>query len=119
MDNYISRATTDHRSNRFGDLLLDLCKSLNFRVVNGRVGKDANIGQCTCYTHNGESLVDFLITEICNFCNITNFYERDFTMYSNPAPVKFSNFVQIQYHGKIKYTSVSLINGTQSTKMNF
>jgi hypothetical protein len=54
----VPRATTDQGSNRFGDLLFDLCKALDFRVVNGRISQDTNMGQYTCYTHNGESLVD-------------------------------------------------------------
>jgi hypothetical protein len=35
--------------------------TLDLRVVNGRISKDANTGHCTCYTHNGESLVVLLI----------------------------------------------------------
>ena len=50
--------------------------------MNGRIGSDQNTGSFTCYTHNGESVVDYLITMQENFDIISSFYVEDFTIHS-------------------------------------
>ena len=90
MDRPLSRVSSDNGSNRFGERLLDLCKSLNVRIMNGRIGSDQITGSFTCYTHNGESVVDYLITMQENFDIISSFYVEDFTIHSNHAPISSS-----------------------------
>ena len=60
------------------------------RIVNGRLHKDQGSGRFTCFTHNGESVVDYLITLPQNFTLISEFQVHDFTEYSNHAPVSFT-----------------------------
>lgn len=60
------------------------------RIVNGRLHNDKSVGRMTCYTHNGESVVDYVLTEPLNFQIISNFKVGDFTEYSNHAPISFS-----------------------------
>jgi hypothetical protein len=90
MDTFIPRTTTDRGTNRFGEQLLDLCKSTDIRIVNGRLDSDANLGKPTCYTYNGNSVVDYLLTKACNFENISEFRVHDLTAHSNHAPISFS-----------------------------
>ena len=78
VDPHLPRASCDFGSNRFGDHLLDLCKSSNFRVVNGRLYGDKDIGKFTCMTYNGESVVDYLVTSQVNFQDLADFYVHDF-----------------------------------------
>ena len=49
-DTPIRRQSADNVCNRFGDCLLDLCKSVDFRIVNGRLFTDTH--KMTCYTAN-------------------------------------------------------------------
>ena len=61
----------------YGRALLDLCKNIGLRIINGRFGKDANIGNYTCITHNSSSLIDYLLTDYDVFTNITDFEIHD------------------------------------------
>ena len=89
-DYRIPRVTSDRGTNKYGDLLIDLCKSVNMRIVNGRFGTDKKLGKITCFTHNGESTVDYLITEHENFSLLSEFRIYDFNMFSNHAPLLFN-----------------------------
>ena len=40
----LHRVSQDKGVNRFGDLLLDVCKSTDMRIVNGRLHNDAHVG---------------------------------------------------------------------------
>ena len=42
-----------------GKDLISFCRSTGFRIVNGRLGDDQDIGNFTCYTPAGSSLVDY------------------------------------------------------------
>ena len=63
--------------NRFGDYLLDLCKAAGMRIVNGRIFP--NTDKMTCFTHNGESVVDYLITSENNFSSLSYMIVHDYT----------------------------------------
>ena len=77
------RISKDKTVNRFGDLLLDLCKATSTCIVNGRLHGDANKGAYTCMTANGESVVDYVITAYSNFDLLTEFQVLPFNEYSN------------------------------------
>ncbi len=47
--------------NQNGNLLLDFCKQSSMRIVNGRCGDDIGVGNYTCTTSRGQSLVDYFI----------------------------------------------------------
>ena len=85
----IPRFSLDNGTNRFGDLLLNLCKSSSLRIVNGRLFNDKTVGKMTCYTHNGESVIDYLLTSFSNFSSINDFEIQNFNEYSNHAPLYF------------------------------
>ena len=67
IDRPLYRATTDPHVNKFGNAMIDMCKATNLRIVNGRLFGDNNVGKCTCVTHNGQSLVDYLLTQQGDF----------------------------------------------------
>ena len=74
--------------NRFGDHLLDLCKATEMRIVNGRIFP--NTDKMTCFTHNGESVVDYLITCENNFSSLSSMIVHEYNEFSNHAPISFS-----------------------------
>jgi hypothetical protein len=90
IDPYLPRTSCDFDLNRFGDRLLDLCKSTNFRIDNGRMYSNKGIGKFTCMTYNGENVVDYLVTSQSNFEDLADFYVHDFNEFPNHAPMSFS-----------------------------
>ena len=98
IDRPLYRATTDPHVNKFGNAMIDMCKATNLRIVNGRLFGDNNVGKCTCVTHNGQSLVDYLLTQQEDFHILDDFCVLDFNEFSNHAHVYFSlktNYVPI------------------------
>ena len=87
-DTPIRRQSADNVCNRFGDCLLDLCKSVDFRIVNGRLFTDTH--KMTCYTANGESVVDYVVTSQQNFEQFSDMRVQNFNEFSNHAPISFS-----------------------------
>ncbi len=55
-----SRNSKDNHCNSYGKLLAELCCGNDFIILNGRT-KDDYIGQFTCQTYNGASVVDYTI----------------------------------------------------------
>ena len=47
--------------NRNGKKLLALCKSLEFKIMNGRLGADKHLGKPTCFKSNAPSVIDYVI----------------------------------------------------------
>ena len=88
IDTPLLRVSRELTSNRFGDYLLDICKSTNLRIVNGRLNGDQ--GKWTCITHNGQSVVDYVITSCDTFSTLVDFQVHDFNEFSNNAPLSFS-----------------------------
>ena len=63
--NLQNRHSNDKVTNINGNLLLELCKSFDLRILNGRFGEDKNVGDFTCHKPNGKSVVDYIITSDC------------------------------------------------------
>ncbi len=61
------RNSNDIKVNSFGKCLVELCKSANLKMLNGRSLGDLN-GAYTCFQYNGRSLVDYCIVSD----NLTN-----------------------------------------------
>lgn len=81
------RASVDTVNNSHGIKLLDLCKSSCIRIVNGRIGDSC---KHTFYSHNGSSVIDYVLTKECNFSLLSKFTIGDFTEWSDHAPLHFS-----------------------------
>ena len=88
IDTPMRRCSLDRGSNRFGDCLLDLCKSLNIKILNGRLF--LNTDKMTCFTANGESVVDYVVTSQNKFTSISDMQVHDFNEFSIHAPIIFS-----------------------------
>ncbi|CAL4084780.1 unnamed protein product [Meganyctiphanes norvegica] len=69
----IKRHNEDKNTNRNGELLIELCKSLNFRIVNGRIGLDKGLGAITFDNNIGKSTIDYVIASSDFFQYISTF----------------------------------------------
>lgn len=63
------------RVNKYGTMLIELCKRSGIFICNGRIFADKNIGRTTC---KDSSLVDYLIMSPCLFDIISDFVIDDF-----------------------------------------
>ena len=69
------RFSEDKKCNNNGLNLIELCKSLNITIVNGRFGKDKGVGKFTCQSHNkGFSTIDYAIASPSMLPYISDFY---------------------------------------------
>ena len=55
------RSNLDSNVNTYGNKLLDICKGLGLRIMNGRTLGDS-VGAYTCFPYNGKSTVDYIIS---------------------------------------------------------
>ncbi len=55
------RHNADTCTNNRGYRLIEMCKNLDVKIVNGRVGSDHGTGAFTCQTASGQSVVDYAI----------------------------------------------------------
>jgi len=58
----VSRSSCDHTTNLYGKKLNSLCKSFNLTVANGRAPGD-RLGNFTCHTSRGASVVDYIVSD--------------------------------------------------------
>ena len=77
-----------------GKDVISFCRSTGFRIVNGRLGDDQNIGNFTCYTPADSSLVDYCLLRERNFELIKHFYVCEINTISDHS--------YLQLHLKIK-----------------
>ena len=83
----------DNTCNSSGLKLLDICQSTDIKIVNGRFGDDAEIGQFTFMSSLGESLIDFALMSQGLFPLINNFIVHDFYSCSTHAPIQLDLIV--------------------------
>ena len=60
-----NRVSCDKKTNNNGFKLIDLCKIHDLHFLNGRFGKDRNVGSYTCESSCGRSVVDYIIASSC------------------------------------------------------
>ena len=102
MDTPIRRLSMDNVSNKYGDRLLDLCKATNLRIVNSRLFE--NTDKMTCYTYNGESMIDYILTKSKHFEAFANVTVHNYNEFSNHAPISFSLKIGTQRSRLIQIT---------------
>lgn len=69
----MQRHNEDAKVNNNGLKLIEFCKSLNFKIVNGRFGTDNGKGKITCQTAQGHSTVDYVVASSSLLPFITDF----------------------------------------------
>lgn len=68
----LKRQQLDQKSNFHGTLLTNICKSSQFRIVNGRFLGDS-LGYYTFFNMNGKSTVDYMLVSQYLLCSVNSF----------------------------------------------
>jgi exonuclease III len=94
-DDYISdielpRKSQDSHVNQYGRYLIDFCRESQLRIMNGRVGKDAEIGKFTYVDKLGSSLIDYVICSQSLINMFSSFDVDDPNILSDHCAVNFS-----------------------------
>ena len=53
--------------------MVDLCKTTDFIILNGRTGSERNIAEYTCLNYNGRRAVDYMIVDHSLFDQVGDF----------------------------------------------
>jgi len=89
VDIILPRTSQDKNVNENVKCLLDFCKMSGLKVLNGRVGKDSQIGKFTCVTSRGSSVIDLVMCTPLLFSCIDQFEVLDPNVLSDHCVVQF------------------------------
>ena len=84
------RISQDTVANEYGKELLDFCKSLNCRLLNGRAYGDAHTGRFTRVENNHGSVIDYVICDANSFSHVTYFHVMDKMPESDHCSLSFN-----------------------------
>lgn len=84
------RFSLDTKIDSSGIKLLQICKDACLRILNGRVGDDAGIGNFTFQSAQGKSLIDYVLLSPGMFDIINGFTVHHISVFSDHAPIQFS-----------------------------
>ena len=87
----LERNQLDQKNNLHGNLLVNICKSSQMRIVNGRFLGDS-LGYFTFYNSNGKSTVDYMLTSQNLFYTINNFMVKPPTDLSDHCLIALNIF---------------------------
>ena len=85
-----TRVNQDDVIDSYGRRLLSFCKITDLIIANGRLGEDSNLGQYTFVSHNGCSVVDYLLCSFADSQRIKNFRILGCNEFSDHSPVYFT-----------------------------
>ena len=85
--NHLQRQNLDRNTNKYGDNLLSLCKSVPLCICNGRKLGDI-LGSYTCYTPNGQSSVDYCLVSPRLFDSVQTFSVGQVSALSDHCPIR-------------------------------
>ena len=68
----LDRCSCDDKVNASGRTLLEICNNHNLRIGNGQTSVD-RLGNYTCFSYEGASVIDYLIVEETIYEKILNF----------------------------------------------
>jgi len=81
----IARNSEDSEFNTFGRCLIQLCRTTNLRILDGRTVGD-NVGKITFYSSIGSSVIDYVVSNLLNDM-IVSFNVGDYNTHSDHAPI--------------------------------
>ena len=89
--NILERYSMDRRPmNRHGSRLIELCKTSNMFILNGRCGRDYGVGRYTRVNTMGSSVIDYVLCTAKVHQRITEFQVGNKMPESDHNPVTFS-----------------------------
>ena len=90
------RYSLDKNIDTSGKRLMQICRDSCLRIVNGRLGDDAGIGNYTFQSVQGCSLIDYVLFPPTLFDIISKFTIHDISVYSDHAPIQFSLLANVK-----------------------
>jgi exonuclease III len=90
----LPRQNMDIGTNKYGENLLSLCKSVPLRICNGRKLGDI-FGSYTCYAPNGQSCVDYCLVSPRLFDRVQTFSVGQVSTLSDHCPVRAVLMVKV------------------------
>ncbi|KAL9982422.1 hypothetical protein ACROYT_G004461 [Oculina patagonica] len=106
-DHIKHRSNKDHKVNKFGSHLIELCHGFKLRILNGRAKGD-RLGDFTCFTPNGVSSIDYAIVSEELLTEIIGFVVSPLTDWSCHCLISF--VLKSGVHMKPEKTSISPLN---------
>lgn len=88
------RANSDRILDYYGRYLLELCQCTGLLIANGRLHNDRNNGKFTFCSHQGQSTVDYLLFNFCDFDTLSHFEILQFNEFSDHAPLSFNFYLK-------------------------
>lgn len=79
---YGDRLSEDHNVNSFGRKLLNMCRTSNLVIMNGRSTSDSN-GEITFHNHLGTSVIDYAVVDSRMLNTKLDLNVEHFTEYSD------------------------------------
>lgn len=107
------RTNKDRILDQHGRKLLELCKSTNFIIANGRLCDDLSVGEYTFCSTQGMSTVDYVLLESTDLYSLSNFQVLPLNEFSDHAPLFFS---LTSYNSK-SHESIKHDESIQETKV--
>jgi hypothetical protein len=88
-DSVLQRSSCDITINKYGRKLKQICQGFDLQIANGRAPGD-RLGNYTCYTNKGSSVVDYVICDQSFLKNITklNILPPEFGSVHTPLSIK-------------------------------
>lgn len=84
------RVSKDSVVNPYGRALLNFCKSTQFRIINGRFGADSTVGDYTCFSNGGVSVVDYMLAKRDLLEYVTDFEVLPCTVFSDHCQLRLT-----------------------------
>ena len=128
----MDRHSMDSEINNFGLSLVNLCRTLDVHILNGRFTDDTE-GNFTCITPNGASVVDYMIASSDLFEYINKFEVLPWTSNSVHLPIlaklslemqcppvdveQFRMRKRLRWNMEIKQTFITRLNDETSTQL--
>ena len=105
--NELPRQNIDSGSNKYGELLLSLCKSVPLRICNGRKLGDI-LGSYTCFTPNGQSCVDYCLVSPRLYNNVQTFSVGQVSTLSDHCPIRA--VIKVRHFTDIIHEDYNFVN---------
>ncbi len=86
LDSHQFRYSQDKKSNAAGKYLIDFCLQNRLKILNGRILGDL-IGKFTCFKHNGNSTVDYIIISEDFISKVNYFKVKPLTLFSDHCQI--------------------------------
>ena len=117
-DMSVLRMNKDKSVNDYGHKLINLCKTSDLCILNGRAFEDKGKGKLTFCNKNGKSTIDFVLASKYALYKLCYFDILPFNVFSDHSIITFNIKIQTVYHNNIGESSDTTKKSSFITKWN-